>query len=92
MMKFLPLTLSAVVLVGGAFATVGLAHAEKKAKTPPVKIASIHKKTTRRAAATRKPPAAKTPLKYRRAKLPREWVWKKYTKSFDHMFRTSKKK
>ena len=91
MMNLLPLTLAAAVFVGGTVTTVGRAHAETQTKTLPGKTASIDQKAMSRATASRKPMVAKARAKARRAKLPREWVWKKYTKSFDHMFRAKKK-
>ena len=31
--------------------------------------------------------AAKTKVRAKRSKLPRKWVWKRYAKNFDSMFR-----
>lgn len=92
MMNVMPLTLAAAVFVGGSFLFGATAQAGPKAeqaaivKTAAAAIAKVKNDQTGNA----KPKLAKTKVNARRPKLPREWVWKKYAKSFDQMFRQKK--
>ncbi len=93
MMNVMPLTLAAAVFVGGTFLFSTTVQAAPKAeqaaivKTAAAAIGKVKKDQTGNA----KPKLAKTQVDARRPKLPREWVWKKYAKSFDNMFRQKKR-
>ena len=88
-MNVIPLTIAAAVFVG-TFTTGGNVHAGTKAKPAPVKVASA--KAKKAAVVSAAVPVAKAKKAQSvRSKLPREWVWKKYAKNFDSMFRSKER-
>ena len=67
---------AATVMVGAIAASPVAQAADAKAPAPGAKIMTIKASDKTEAKAVRS-----------KAKLPRKWVWKKYAKNFDSMFR-----
>ena len=75
-----PLTLAATFAFAISLAATGTAAASTQSKT---KVAAPNTPVAVKAAGK----TAKLRKATKRSKLPREWVWKKYAKNFDSMYR-----
>ena len=85
-MNVMPLTLAAVFV--GVTLTAGTAHADPKAEAVEAKPV-VNEKTGSATSVSRPPVKTRKP---QATKLPREWVWRRYAKTFDGMYRQPGKK